>query len=436
MEGNIAEQSLGQIIKPKRARILVMGIGGGGCNAIDDMISFGITSAEFVAVNTDTQALETSIAPVKIPIGVKTTQGLGAGAIPEKGKSAANESRDEIRNLLQGVDLLFITAGMGGGTGTGAAPVIAEIAKEKNILTIAVVTKPFDFEGPVRAKNAEEGIAALSPLVDTLIVIPNENLLDIPGNDEFVAAFKYANSMLRDAVRSIADVIAKPAKINLDFNDVKTIMQGKGMAHLSIGEAEGIDKVEKAMNSAIMSDLLGTNVAGATGIMLNIIGGPNLSLRDIRNASNRMRAIASKDCNIIFGAGIDETFDDKVQVTVVATGFTKPSKQAGIFGNNGGTAGGMMTNQELTEFLSKKNLLFTPNNQQRQQMTQPVGGFNPGQMNQIPQEPVQQPVKAPVYDSPFTQNRPMNNQTNNVQPQPSEQNRIPLKPWQSKMKNN
>ncbi len=313
----------------KRAKILVMGVGGGGCNAVDSMIEAGVDSAEFVAVNTDGQALEVSKAPHKIAIGKTTTKGLGAGARPDVGKGAAEESRDEIRDYLNDVDMLFITAGMGGGTGTGAAPVIAQMAKEKNILTVAVVTKPFEFEGAVRMKNAESGIAQLKENVDSMIVIPNNNLLKVLGdNVSFMGAFKHADTVLRDAIRGLTDLIATSTKLNLDFADVKTIMKGKGMAHLAIGEAEGKDKTRKAVETAIMSNLLDTNISGATGVLLYIVGGNTLGLKEANDASQLVRRCVSADANIIFGTGFEESFGDKVKVLIVATGFEENQQRS------------------------------------------------------------------------------------------------------------
>ena len=308
--------------EPRNAKILVMGVGGGGCNAVNNMIDSGVKSAEFVAVNTDSQAINMSLAPSKITIGASITRGLGAGSRPEVGKQAADESRNELDKILDGVDMLFITAGMGGGTGTGAAPVVASIAREKHILTVGIVTKPFAFEGAVRARNAEEGIANLKQYCDTLIVIPNDNLLKVLGPKvTMLEAFKHADSVLRDAVKGLSDLIAIPSMINVDFADVKTIMKDKGMAHLAVGTAEGPDKIKKAVDAAVMSMLLNTNISGATGILLNVVGGPSLGMMEAIQASELVRKCVAEDALIIFGFGIEESYDDKVQVLLVATGF-------------------------------------------------------------------------------------------------------------------
>ena len=311
----------------RNAKILVMGVGGGGCNAVNSMIASGVDSAEFVAVNTDAQALNMSKADKKITIGASITRGLGAGSRPDVGKQAADESRNELDKQLENVDMLFITAGMGGGTGTGAAPVIASIARDKGILTVGVVTKPFAFEGAVRAKNAEEGIANLKQYCDTLIVIPNDNLLKVLGaKATMLEAFKHADSVLRDAIKGLSDLIAIPSMINVDFADVKTIMKDKGMAHLAVGSAEGPDKIKNAVNKAVMSMLLNTNISGATGILLNVIGGPNLGMMEAIQASELVRKCVASDALIIFGFGIEENFGDKVQVLLVATGFEENAK--------------------------------------------------------------------------------------------------------------
>lgn len=304
------------------AKIKVIGVGGGGCNAVNRMVKAEIKSAEFVAVNTDKQALMTSLAPTKVQIGEKLTSGLGAGADPNVGAKAAEESRDEIRKQLQDVDLLFVTAGMGGGTGTGAAPIIASISKEMGILTVAVVTTPFNFEGKRRMSNALQGLERLREHVDTLLVIPNQKLTEIlPKGTTIVKAFLEADEVLRKAVQSISDLIVTPSLINLDFADVRTVMADKGMAHMGIGEASGPDKATKAMRLAVASPLLETNIDGAKNVIINIIGGKDMSLDEVDFACNLVRNVADPKANIIFGAGLDESFTNKVQVTIIATGF-------------------------------------------------------------------------------------------------------------------
>ncbi len=303
-------------------KILVIGVGGGGCNAVNRMIASGLKSASFVAANTDKQALMMSKASVQIQLGEKLTKGLGAGADPEIGRKAAEESRAQICEKLRGVDLVFITAGMGGGTGTGAAPVIASIAREMGILTIAVVTKPFEFEGRTRATNAELGIKSLSKCVDTLVVIPNDRLLQIaPKGTSIVDAFKYADEVLRQGIQGISDLIATPSLINLDFADVRTVMKNRGLAHMGIGEGKGEKRNEIAVRQAIASPLLETSINGAKAVIINVKGGFDLTLEEVNDAVNLVKEVVSPDANTIFGATIDENYNDRMIVTIVATGF-------------------------------------------------------------------------------------------------------------------
>lgn len=303
-------------------QILVVGVGGGGNNAVNRMISANIKSAKFVAVNTDKQALMMSNATSQIQIGEKLTRGLGAGADPEIGRKAAEESREEIAEKLKGSDLVFITAGMGGGTGTGAAPVIASIAKEMGILTIAVVTKPFGFEGRTRAQNAEMGIRNLSKCVDTLVVIPNDRLLQVvPKGTPVVDAFKYADDVLRQGIQGISDLIATPSLINLDFADVRTVMRNRGLAHMGIGEGKGEQRNIEAVKQAVASPLLETTIEGATAVIINITGGFDLTLDEINEAVMLVKEVVDPSANTIFGATIDENYNDRIQVTVIATGF-------------------------------------------------------------------------------------------------------------------
>lgn len=303
-------------------KILVIGVGGGGCNAVNRMIASGLKSASFIAANTDKQALMLSKATVQIQLGEKLTKGLGAGADPEVGRKAAEESRAQICEKLRGVDLVFITAGMGGGTGTGAAPIIASIAREMGILTIAVVTKPFEFEGRTRAANAELGIKNLSKSVDTLVVIPNDRLLSIaPKGTSIVDAFKYADEVLRQGIQGISDLIATPSLINLDFADVRTVMKNRGLAHMGIGEGKGEKRHEMAVRQAIASPLLETSINGAKAVIINIKGGFDLTLEEVNDAVNLVKEVVSPDANTIFGATIDENYNDRMIVTIVATGF-------------------------------------------------------------------------------------------------------------------
>ncbi|CDF57837.1 cell division protein FtsZ [Thermobrachium celere] len=306
------------------AQIKVVGVGGGGNNAVNRMIESGLSGVEFISVNTDRQALYLSKAGQKIQIGEKMTKGLGAGANPEIGEKSAEESREEIMQALKGSDLVFITAGMGGGTGTGAAPVIAEIAKEMGILTVGVVTKPFMFEGRVRMINAEKGIAKLKEKVDTLVTIPNDRLLHVVDKKTPITeAFRIADDVLRQGVQGISDLIVKPGLINLDFADIKTIMLNRGLAHMGIGRASGENRAIEAAKMAISSPLLETTIDGATGVLLNITGGSNLTLFEVNEAAEQVRQAADPDANIIFGTALDESLGDEIRITVIATGFDK-----------------------------------------------------------------------------------------------------------------
>ncbi len=304
------------------ADIKVIGIGGGGNNAVNRMIQAGLKGVHFVAVNTDAQALSLSLSEHKIQIGAKLTKGLGAGADPEIGFKAAEESREELMQTLRGADMIFVTAGMGGGTGTGGAPVVAEVAKELGALTVGVVTRPFTFEGRKRASQAEKGIQELKSKVDTLITIPNDRLLQVVDrNTSINEAFQIADDVLRQGVQGISDLIAVPGLINLDFADVKTIMLERGSALMGIGSARGENRASEAAQIAISSPLLETSIEGAKGVLLNITGGPNLGLFEVNEAAEIIAQAADPEANIIFGAVIDENLDDEVRVTVIATGF-------------------------------------------------------------------------------------------------------------------
>lgn len=305
------------------ANIKVIGVGGGGNNAINRMIEAGLKGVEFIAVNTDAQALYMSKAETKIQIGAKLTKGLGAGADPEIGMKAAEESNEEIRRALMGADMVFVTAGMGGGTGTGGAPVIARIAKELGSLTVGVVTKPFAFEGRKRSAQAERGIQALREQVDSLITIPNDRLLQVVDkHTNFNDAFKIADDILRQGVQGISDLIAVPGIINCDFADVQTIMQNTGSALMGIGRAKGENRAAEAARMAISSPLLETSIDGAKGVLFNISGGNDLTLFEINEAAEIIHQAADEEANIIFGANIDESLNDEVRVTVIATGFS------------------------------------------------------------------------------------------------------------------
>src|SRR5256885_1146083 len=312
------------------AVIKVVGVGGGGTNAVSRMVDAGLRGVEFIAANTDAQALAMCDADIKLNIGHDSTKGLGAGADPDVGLAAASESRDDIKEALKGADMVFVTAGEGGGTGTGAAPVIADIAKnEIGALTVGVVTRPFEFEGSTRSRQAEEGIQRLREVVDTLIVIPNERLLAvIERRTSILDAFKEADNILRQGVQGITDLITIPGLINLDFADVRTIMHDAGSALMGIGTAAGESRAAEAAKAAISSPLLEEPVDGATGILLNITGGRDLGLFEVNEAAEIVNAAADPNSNIIFGAVIDEQMGDEVRVTVIATGFDRRSRTA------------------------------------------------------------------------------------------------------------
>jgi len=311
------------------AQIKVIGVGGGGSNAVNRMIENGVKGVEFITVNTDAQALHMAQSEQKLQIGDKLTRGLGAGANPEVGKKAAEESRESIMNTLKGADMVFVTAGMGGGTGTGAAPVIAEIARECGALTVGVVTRPFTFEGRKRSGQAEMGIEALKEKVDTLIVIPNDRLLEIVDKKTpMLEAFREADNVLRQAVQGISDLIAVPGLINLDFADVKTIMTERGSALMGIGAATGENRAAEAARKAIQSPLLETSIDGARGIIMNITGGSNLSLYEVNEAAEIVISASDPEVNMIFGASIDENLKEEIKVTVIATGFEHRSNPA------------------------------------------------------------------------------------------------------------
>ena len=308
------------------AKIKVIGVGGGGSNAVNRMIGNNLTGVEFAAVNTDLQALSSSKAETLLQIGPKITKGLGAGGNPEMGRKAAEESKAEIEALLDGVDMVFVTAGMGGGTGTGAAPVIAKLARERGALTIGVVTRPFGFEGRRRAQQAEMGISDLKESVDTLITIPNDKLLQIVDKKTSMQdAFMLADDVLRQGVQGISDLISKPALINLDFADVKSIMSDAGSAWMGIGQSNGDNKAVEAATKAISSSMLETSIKGAKGILLSITGSANMSLLEANDAAKYIYDVADPDAQIIFGVGIDESLEDTIRVTVIATGFDSRS---------------------------------------------------------------------------------------------------------------
>ncbi len=352
------------------AQLKVVGVGGAGNNAVNRMIQYGIRGVEFISVNTDKQALYLSRANQKIQVGEKLTKGLGAGADPEIGRKAAEESRDAITEALKGADLVFITAGMGGGTGTGAAPVVAECAKELGILTIGVVTKPFAFEGKVRMNNAVNGILNLKSNVDTLITIPNDRLLDTVGNVSLSEAFRIADDVLRQGIQGISDLIAVPAMINLDFADVRTIMRERGMAHMGIGSATGDKRAAEAARQAVVSPLLETTINGAKGVLLNITGGSDLGIHEVSEAAAIIQEYADPEANIIWGAGIDEEMGQGVRITVIATGF----ESAPPVGSRAGQAAGpqdSVQKQPPRTVAEAKNQVRSNNNSQEAELQAP-----------------------------------------------------------------
>ncbi len=309
--------------------IKVIGVGGGGGNAVNRMVESGMRGIEFIAMNTDQQVLFNSKATLKVQLGAKLTKGRGAGADPEIGQRSAEESRDEVANALRGAQMVFITAGMGGGTGTGAAPVVAEVAKDMGILTVGIVTKPFAFEGRRKMALAEQGINGLLERVDSLIVIPNERLKLISQEKITLAnAFEAADNVLRQGVESISELINVPAFINLDFSDVRSIMKDMGYAHMGVGSAKGAGKAENAAKAAISSPLLETTIAGARGVIINITSSPDIGLEDVEQAASLITNAAHPDANIIWGTAFDEKLSDEMRITVVATGFEHPANPA------------------------------------------------------------------------------------------------------------
>ena len=390
--------------KPGLANIVVCGVGGGGNNAVNTMIRAGIKSATFVVMNTDMQALNMSSVTdpkCRIQLGAKRTNGLGAGADPDIGREAAEESREKIKAALEGIDLLFITAGMGGGTGTGAAPVIAEIANSMGILTIAVVTKPFNFEGQTRMKNAEEGIKKLKNFVDTILIIPNQKLIEsLDRSITFKRAFEIADDVLRQGIQSVSDVITNAELINLDFADIRTILSNKGLAHMGIGYGKGEKRVLDAVRGAVASPLLETDIQGATGIIVNITGGEDMLLNEVSDACDIIKQVIDPNANIIFGTGFVKYKTD-IEITIIATGFEDASKKPQ-------TTPGTVPPQPLS---IKKALgdadamdtqydmnLFAP----QQKLSNNFAANTPdGIQQQIPQAPVQpepQPVAPPVRE--------------------------------------
>ncbi len=378
------------------AHIKVIGVGGAGCNAINRMVQYGLRGVEFIAINTDRQALYLAKAETKIQIGEKLTKGLGAGADPEIGRKAAEESREMIIEALRGTDMAFITAGMGGGTGTGATSIVAECAKELGVLSVGVVTKPFTFEGKVRMRNAEIGIASLRPALDTLITIPNDKLIDLVGRASLPDALRVADDVLRQGIQGISDLIAVPAMINLDFADVKTIMKEKGLAHMGIGNASGEKRAAEAARQAIESPLLETSINGARGVLMNITGGPDLSLLEVNEAAELISENVDPDANIIFGADIDEAMGDALRITVIATGFDRvdaAGQSAPMFGSTPFSSSFRPVQQQPS---------FAPN-----PGPAPMGGSPFGGAPMRPPMPPQQPAPQMFSSAAYAPRRPV-----------------------------
>ncbi len=362
------------------AQIKVVGVGGGGNNAVDRMIEDGLDGVEFISVNTDSQQLVDSKSPVKIQIGEKLTKGLGAGGNPDIGERSAEETQEEVAQALKGADMVFITAGMGGGTGTGAAPKIASISKEMGILTVGVVTKPFNFEGKKRMANAERGIMELKKNVDTLVIIPNQRLMGIiDKKTTLTEAFKKVDEVLRQGVQGIADLISKPGVINLDFADVRTIMADQGIAHMGIGQASGENKAEVAAKAAIQSPLLETTIEGAKSVLINFSGDSDLGLLETEEAAELIRESLDPEAEIIFGTTINEDLTDQVVVTVIATGLE-----------------------------DEEAPVPQPQPQPVQQQQQPFGSRRATQQQRVSSQPVQQPQPQPIQQQqqPMEENKP------------------------------
>ncbi|WP_458458150.1 cell division protein FtsZ [Pseudobutyrivibrio sp.] len=351
-------------------RIIVVGVGGAGNNAVKRMVEEGIGGVEFIGINTDKQALDLCKAPTLLAIGEKTTGGKGAGANPEVGQKSAEESAEDISSAIKGADMVFITCGMGGGTGTGAAPVVAKIAKEQGILTVGIVTKPFQFEGKPRMNNALNGIERLKENVDTLIVIPNQKLVEICNKSMGIGeSFRMADGVLHQAVQGITDLITKNSLINLDFADVTTVMKDKGLAHVGIGSAKGDEKALEAVKAAVASPLLETSIQGATDVIVNICG--DVGLNDANEATSYVQDMTGADANIILGITVDESMDDEVSVTVIATGLGDPAP-AGSFRSTTGMVYGSQTRQSSADILGSMNRAAAPASQSGVTNTPPV----------------------------------------------------------------
>ncbi len=391
-----------------KAKIKVIGVGGAGNNAINRMIEARISCAEYVVVNTDSQILALSPCENKIQIGAQLTKGLGAGADPDVGMKAAEESKEILTRVIEGTDLLFITAGMGGGTGTGAAPVIAKIARDMKILTVAVVTEPFSFEGKKRMENTVKGLDNLKKYVDTLIVIPNDKIRTIADkNTTMVDALRIADEILKQGIKGLAELIVNPALINLDFADVRTILKDRGIAHLGVGVAKGENRIIEAVRVAVNCPLLETTIEGAQGVILNVVGGNDLTFAEVADAAELVRSVVDASANIIFGARIDPNVQDEVEITVIATGFpgyenTQTEEQQRAY-----TSGQLYTNQGYNQGQGRMSVNEPYYPQQRYaspqpQIQPPVRTAPPAQYSQPPQyvQPEQQPAVKPAEQEP------------------------------------
>jgi len=404
--------------KNEFAQIKVVGVGGGGNNAVNRMVDSGLRGVEFISLNTDKQALLASKATTKIQLGDKLTKGLGAGGDPVIGEKAANESIDDVAQAIKGADMVFITAGMGGGTGTGAAPIVATVAKEMGVLTVAVITKPFTFEGVKRMRNAEKGIMHLKESVDTLLVIPNDKLIMLDDKKiSLIEAFNKADDVLRQGIQGISDLIAVPGLINLDFADVKAIMANTGVAHMGVGRASGDNKAENAAKQAINSPLLETSIDGAMGVLFNITGGMDLGLFDIYKASEFIQKSADTNANIIFGASIDPSLQDDMVITVIATGFEKPA----------------VRRPERIEKTPLRTMIDDDLSQLTPQPADPAGGRMPAQQ-QAPQHfPGRGDDGAPRRSQGFTERPPAQGQAPQQPPPPQQQQGRPERQPQAPM---
>lgn len=387
------------------AKIKVIGVGGAGNNAVDRLIESGLQSAEYIVVNTDNQALARSKASNRIQIGVKLTKGLGAGADPTVGKAAAEENKEAIQEALKNTDLLFITAGMGGGTGTGAAPIIAKIAKEMKILTVAVVTLPFSFEAKRRMDNALAGIEELRKSVDSIITIPNDKIREVvPQGTSFSDSLKVADEVLRQGIRGIAELIVKPSLINLDFADVKTTLKDRGLAHMGIGVAKGEKRISDAVRCAVCSPLLNTTIEGASSVILNIIGGKDLTLDEVVMAADLVRGVIDYSANVIFGACIDENMSDEVEVVIIATGFNSPEPGITPEAQDSALRQATLLSQKIDMTYNNKSAMMgepsfgypqQPSYVNNGQYAQHTQGF--GYVPQQPVQPMQQGAFTPMY---------------------------------------